>query len=240
MKRIVLFLVTNLAVMLVLSIVLQLLGVDRFLMQNGLNVGTLLVFSLVVGFRGSIISLLISKPMAKWSTGAQVIETPAVARRAVAREHGASASPTRPASACRKSRSTRASPMPSPPARSATRRWWPCPPACSQSMSREEVEAVLGHEIGARRQRRHGDAHADPGRGEHVRGVPLARRRLRRRQGRVQDRARRRASGYYITVIVCQIVFGILASIIVAWFSRQREFRADAGSARPARPRRAR
>ena len=84
---------------------------------------------------------------------------------------------------------------------------------------------------GARRQRRHGDAHADPGRGEHLRRVPRARGRLRRRQGGVPDRARRRARATTITVIVCEIVFGILASIIVAWFSRQREFRADAGAA---------
>ncbi|MDO8553047.1 MAG: zinc metalloprotease HtpX, partial [bacterium] len=68
MKRIVLFLVTNLAVMVVLSVVLSVLGVDRFLTESGINVGALLVFSLVLGFGGSLISLLISKPMAKWST----------------------------------------------------------------------------------------------------------------------------------------------------------------------------
>ena len=73
MKRIVLFLITNLAVMLVLSVVLNLLGANRFLTANGLDIGTLLVFSAVIGFGGSIISLLMSKPMAKWSTGAQVI-----------------------------------------------------------------------------------------------------------------------------------------------------------------------
>ena len=73
MKRIVLFLVTNLAIMLVLSITLRVLGVDRFMSANGLNVGMLLIFSLVVGFGGSFISLLMSKPIAKWSTGAQLI-----------------------------------------------------------------------------------------------------------------------------------------------------------------------
>src|SRR5450830_1754801 len=76
MKRIVLFLLTNLAVMLVMSIVLSLLGVNRFLTANGLNLGMLMAFSLVVGFTGAIFSLLISKPMAKWSTGAQVIDSP--------------------------------------------------------------------------------------------------------------------------------------------------------------------
>src|SRR3990170_4229237 len=74
MQRIVLFLVTNIAVMLVLSIVLSVLGLDRFLEANGINYQALLGFLLVVGFGGSIFSLLISKPMAKWSTGARVID----------------------------------------------------------------------------------------------------------------------------------------------------------------------
>src|SRR5690606_25031006 len=76
MKRIFLFVATNIAVIAVMSIVLSLLGVDRFITQAGLNLPMLLVFSLVVGFTGSIISLLISKRMAKWSTGARVIEAP--------------------------------------------------------------------------------------------------------------------------------------------------------------------
>src|SRR5688500_20387306 len=77
MKRIVLFLATNIAVMLVLSFVLNVLGVDRFLAAEGLNVGMLVAFSAVVGFTGSIVSLLLSTTLAKWSTGAHVIETPA-------------------------------------------------------------------------------------------------------------------------------------------------------------------
>src|SRR5579859_7164504 len=76
MKRIFLYLATNLAVVVLLSVVLNALGVNRFLMANGLNVEMLLVFSLIVGFAGSIFSLLISKQMAKWSTGARVIEQP--------------------------------------------------------------------------------------------------------------------------------------------------------------------
>ncbi|MBL8439860.1 MAG: zinc metalloprotease HtpX, partial [Betaproteobacteria bacterium] len=75
MKRVVLFLLTNLAVMLVLGLVTSLLGVNRFLTANGLNLGMLLVFAGVIGFGGAFISLWMSKPMAKWSTGAQVIET---------------------------------------------------------------------------------------------------------------------------------------------------------------------
>jgi len=74
MKRIVLFLVTNIAVLLVLSVVASLLGVDRFLTEQGLSLGSLLVFSAIIGFGGSIISLLISKMMAKMSTGARVID----------------------------------------------------------------------------------------------------------------------------------------------------------------------
>src|SRR5438477_625326 len=76
MKRIVLFLLTNLAVMVVISIVIRVLGLDRALAQDGIDVGALLAFSAVVGFTGAIISLLMSKPIAKWSTGATVIESP--------------------------------------------------------------------------------------------------------------------------------------------------------------------
>lgn len=76
MKRILLFVMTNIAVIAVLTIVLSLTGVDRFLTAKGLNVGMLLVYSVIVGFTGAIISLLMSKPMAKWSTGATVIEQP--------------------------------------------------------------------------------------------------------------------------------------------------------------------
>ena len=77
MKRIVLFILTNLAVMLVMSITLSVLGVGKVTGPGGLNIGALMVLSLVMGFTGSIISLLMSKMMAKWSTGAHVIETPA-------------------------------------------------------------------------------------------------------------------------------------------------------------------
>ncbi|MFO0115217.1 MAG: protease HtpX, partial [Betaproteobacteria bacterium] len=76
MKRVFLFLLTNMAIMLVLTIVTSALGVNQFMTAKGLNLWMLLAFSAVVGFTGSFISLLISKPMAKWSTGAQVIDTP--------------------------------------------------------------------------------------------------------------------------------------------------------------------
>ena len=90
MKRIVLFVITNLAVMLVLSATLRILGVDRYITAQGLNLQALLVFSVVVGFTGAIISLLISKPMAKWSTGAQCwIRTPAQSARGLAARYRA-------------------------------------------------------------------------------------------------------------------------------------------------------
>jgi heat shock protein HtpX len=107
-----------------------------------------------------------------------------------------------------------------------------------QSMKQEEVEAGARHEIAHVANGDHGHADADPGRGEHVRRVLRADHRLRSSTRRVPHRARQRP-GYFITVIVAQIVLGILASMIVAWFSRLREFRADAGSANTsARPRR--
>ena len=229
MKRVVLFLITNLAIMLVLSVVLSVLGVDRFLTESGINVGALLVFSLVLGFGGSFISLLISKPMAKWSTGAQVIDgsegpeqrwlvdtVRTLADRAgigmpeVAYYEGdANAFAT---GAFKNSALVAVS------------------TGLLQAMSREEVEAVLGHEI----------SHVTNGdmvtltliQGVVNTFVVF----LSRIVGYIVDKAvfkteRGIGPGYYVTVIVCQIVFGILASLIVAWFSRQREFRADAGSA---------
>jgi len=229
MKRIVLFLVTNLAIMLVLSVTLRMLGVDRFMSANGLNVGMLLIFSLVVGFGGSFISLLMSKPIAKWSTGAQLIngsEGPEqrwlvdtvqrLAQRAgigmpeVAFYEG---EPNAFATgAFRDSALVAVS------------------TGLLQSMTREEVKAVLGHEVAH-------IANGDMVTLTLIQGVVntfvvfLA-----RVVGYVVDRVilkneRDVGIGYYVTVFACEIMFSVLASIIVAWFSRQREFRADAGSA---------
>jgi heat shock protein HtpX len=235
MKRIVLFLATNLAVMVVLSIVLRLLGVDRFLTANGLDVGALLVFSLVVGFTGSIISLLLSRTMAKWSTGAHVIETARnndeawllatvdkLAQRAgigepeVAIYEGA---PNAFATGAFRDSSLVA-----------------VSTGLLQEMSRDEVEAVLGHEVSH-------VANGDMVTLALIQGVVntfvvfFA-----RIVGYVVDgmlsgrdaegRHAGTGPGFYVTVLVCEIIFGIGASMIVAWFSRQREFRADAGSAR--------
>lgn len=229
MKRIVLFLVTNLAVMLVLSIVMRLLGVDRYLTEGGLNLGMLLAASLVMGFGGSIISLLMSKPMAKWSTGARVIDgsegpeqrwlvdtvrkladKAGIGMPEVAYYEG---EPNAFATGAFKNSALVA-----------------VSTGLLQSMNREEVEAVLGHEVAH-------IANGDMVTLTLIQGVVntfvvfFA-----RVVGYLVDKAvfkteRGVGPGYHITVIVCEIVFAILASIIVAWFSRQREFRADAGSA---------
>jgi heat shock protein HtpX len=230
MKRIVLFIATNLAVMLVLSIVLRLFGLDRAAYdQTGMNLGGLLVFSAVIGFTGSIISLLMSKSMAKWSTGAQVIEQPRTEPEAwlveTVRRLAAKAGIGMPEVAIFEG-------APNAFATGAFRNsaLVAVSTGLLQTMNKEEVEAVLGHEI----------AHVANGdmvtltliQGVVNTFVVF----FSRIVGSIVDRAvfrseRGNGPGYFITVMVCQVVFGILASMIVAWFSRQREFRADAGSA---------
>jgi heat shock protein HtpX len=232
MKRIILFLATNLAVVLVMSVVLSLLGVNRYLTANGLNLGMLMVYSLVVGFTGAIISLLMSKQMAKWSTGAHVIDAPStstelwlvdtvkrLADRAgigmpeVAIYEG---EPNAFATGAFKDSALVA-----------------VSTGLLESMTREEVEAVLGHEIAH-------VANGDMVTLTLIQGVVntfvvfLA-----RVVGYMIDKTVLRNNddrgpgiGYMVTVFICEIVFGIVASIIVAWFSRYREFRADAGSAK--------
>src|SRR5512142_1282728 len=230
MKRIVLFLATNLAVGLVLSITLSILGVNRYLAGSGLNIGMLAVFSVIVGFAGSFISLLLSKTMALWTTGARTITSPAasadeqwlldtvgrLADRAgvkmpqVAIYEGA---PNAFATgAFRDSALVAVS------------------TGLLESMTRDEVEAVLGHELSH-------VANGDMVTLTLIQGtVNTFVVFLSRVVGYVVDRAvfrteRGLGMGYYVTVIACEILFGIVASIIVAWFSRWREYRADAGSA---------
>ncbi len=230
MKRIVLFIVTNLAVMLVLSIVLKLFGLDRVAYdQTGMNYGGLLAFSAVIGFTGAIISLLMSKSMAKWSTGAQVIEQPRSEPEAwlveTVRRLAAKAGIGMPEVAIFEG-------APNAFATGAFKNsaLVAVSTGLLQTMNKEEVEAVLGHEIAH-------VANGDMVTLTLVQGVVntfvvfFA-----RIVGSIVDKAvfrseRGNGPGYFITVMVCQIVFGIFASMIVAWFSRQREFRADAGSA---------
>jgi len=229
MKRIVLFLATNLAVVLVLSVVLRLLGLDRAVAQSGVGYGQLLAFSFVVGFTGAIISLLMSKPMAKWSTGAHVIETPQSEPEAwlleTVRRLATKAGIGMPEVAIYEGEAnafaTGAFKNSALVAVSS---------GLLQSMNKEEVEAVLGHEIAH-------VANGDMVTLTLIQGVVntfvvfFA-----RVIGSIVDRTvfrteRGQGPGYFITVIVAQIVLGILASMIVAYFSRRREFRADAGSA---------
>jgi heat shock protein HtpX len=231
MKRIVLFLLTNLAVMAVLAIVLKLLGLDRAGGMGGaeLQLGPLLAFSAVVGFTGSIISLLMSKSIAKRSTGAHVIEQPANEHEAwlvdTVRRLAAKAGIGMPEVAIYEG-------APNAFATGAFKNsaLVAVSTGLLQSMNHEEVEAVLGHEV----------AHVANGdmvtltliQGVVNTFVVF----LSRIVGTIVDRAvfrseRGTGPGYFITVMICQVLFGILASIIVAWFSRRREFRADAGSA---------
>ena len=229
MKRILLFVATNVAVMLVLGIAANLLGLNRFITAQGLNMGTLFGFALIMGFGGAIISLLISKPMAKWTTGAKLINESAdpthrwivatvktmadkskIGMPDVAIFEGA---PNAFATGAFKNSAMVA-----------------VSTGLLQTMSRDEVEAVIAHEV----------AHVANGdmitmtliQGVMNTFVVF----LSRVIGYFVDKVVLRNSndgvgiGYYITTIVLDIVLGVLAAIIVAWFSRQREFRADAGA----------
>ena len=230
MKRIMLFILTNLAVMLVLTVVTRLLGVDRFLTANGLNLGSLLLFSAVIGFGGATISLLMSKWMAKMSTGAQVISHASTADEQwlldTVQRLSRSAGIGMPEVAVYEGE-------PNAFATGAFRNeaLVAVSTGLLQSMNRDEIEAVLAHEV----------AHVANGdmvtltliQGVVNTFVVF----LSRVVGYFVDRVilkndRDIGMGYYITSIVCEIVFGIAASAVVAWFSRQREFRADAGAAR--------
>ena len=230
MKRIILFLATNIAVLVVLSIIVHVFGLDQFLTAEGIDYTTLLFFSAVIGFGGAIISLLISKPMAKMSTGARVIdgsegtneywlvstvqklaEKAGIGMPEVAIFEGA---PNAFATGAFKNSALVA-----------------VSSGLMQAMNREEIEAVLGHEV----------THISNGdmvtltliQGVVNTFVVF----LSRIVGYVVDKMIFRTErgvgpGFFIASLVSQIVLGVLASIIVAWFSRRREFRADAGSSR--------
>jgi len=231
MKRIALFVLTNLAIIVVLGVVTSLLGINNYLTAQGLNVGMLLAFAAVVGFTGSIFSLLISKPMAKWSTGAQVIEQPRNALEQwlveTVRRHATKAGIGMPEVAIYEGE-------PNAFATGAFKNsaLVAVSTGLLQSMSKEEVEAVLGHEIGH-------VSNGDMVTLTLIQGVintfVIF---LSRVIGYVIDRLILKNDsdapgiGYWASVIVLDIVLGVLATIIVAWFSRQREFRADAASAR--------
>jgi len=231
MKRIVLFVLTNLAVMVVLGIALRVLGLDRAMAGTGFNATAILAMAAVIGFGGAFISLAISKWSAKMSTGARVIDTPrdlterwlveTVARQAKAAGIGMPEvaiydSPDVNAFATGMSKNNALVAVST---------------GLLNGMTREEAEAVLGHEVSH-------VANGDMVTLTLIQGVVntfvifLA-----RLVGYVVDRMilkneREHGIAYFATTIVAEIVLGVLASVIVMWFSRQREFRADEGGAR--------
>jgi len=233
MKRIVLLVLTNLAVMVVLGIVASVLGVNRYLTANGLNLTALLGFSLIMGFGGAFISLLISKPMAKWSSGVQVITEPRSADeawllqtvRTLSDKAGIGMPEVGVFEGAPNAFATGAFKNSALVAVST---------GLLQGMTREEVEAVLGHEVAH-------IANGDMVTMTLIQGVMntfvvfLS-----RVIGYFVDSALRKNDeersgpgiGYYVTTIVLDIVLGFAAAMVVAWFSRHREFRADAGAAR--------
>jgi heat shock protein HtpX len=234
MKRIVLFLATNLAIVLVLSIAARILGIDQYLTARGGNLSGLLVFAALFGFGGAFISLAISKWMAKRTMGVRVIDRPSDAVEAwlvetVARqakitgigmpEVGIFDSPTPNAFATGMNKNQALVAVST---------------GLLRSMRKEEVEAVLGHEVSH-------VANGDMVTLALIQGVVntfvifLA-----RVIGGIIDKAvfrsEERGPAYFVIVIVTELILGILASIIVMWFSRRREFIADRGGAKLAGP----
>ena len=230
MKRIVLFVMTNLAVMLVLGLAVNLLGLNRFLTESGLDLTSLLGFSLVMGFGGAFISLLLSKPMAKWTTHLQLINDSSDATHAwltaTVRRFADQAGITMPEVGIYEG-------APNAFATGAFKNsaLVAVSTGLLQSMTREEVEAVIGHEITH-------VANGDMVTMTLIQGVMntfvvfLS-----RVIGYLVDRVVLRNQndgpgiGYYVTTVVLDLLLGVAAAIVVAWFSRQREFRADRGSA---------
>ena len=233
MKRILLFLATNLAVVIVLSVAARLLGIDQYLAAQGGNLGGLLVFAALFGFGGALISLAMSKWIAKRSMGVRVIEQPANSSeqwlvntvRAQAEQAGIGMPEV----------GIFDSPQPNAFATGARRdaALVAVSTGLLRSMKPNEVEAVLGHEV----------AHVANGdmvtltliQGVVNTFVIFFSRII----GQMVDKAvfrseNGRGPAYFISVLVSELVLGILASMIVMWFSRQREFRADQGGARAA------
>lgn len=231
MKRVFLFLLTNVAVLVTLSIVAHLLGFNRFLTQQGVDFGALLGFAAVFGFGGAFISLAMSKFTAKHAVSAQVIETPRNATESwlvdTVRRQAQAAGIGMPEVAIF------SSPQPNAFATGASKNnaLVAVSTGLLQNMNQDEVEAVLAHEVSH-------IANGDMVTLTLIQGVlntfVLF---LSRLIGNFIDRVIFKNEdgpgvGYFVSTIVLDILFGVLASIIVMWFSRQREFRADAGGAR--------
>ncbi len=230
MKRVFLFLATNMAIVLVLSITMRLLGVEPYLNESGLNLGALLIFAAVMGFGGSLISLALSKWMAKKSVGAQVITDPrtpeelwlvqTVARQAQAAgikmpEVAIYDAPDVNAFATGMSKNSSLVAVST---------------GLLRNMTRDEAEAVLGHEVSHA-------ANGDMVTLALIQGVVNTFVMFFSRViGHLVDKVvfkteRGTGPAFFVTMIVAELILGVLASMIVMWFSRQREFRADAGGA---------
>ena len=230
MKRILLFVMTNLAVVVVLGIVANVLGLNRFITAQGLNLTSLLGFALIMGFGGAFISLLISKPVAKWSSGVKVIKEPQNADEAWIVE------------TVKKFADKAQIGMPEvgifegAPNAFATGAFKnsalvAVSTGLLQGMTREEIEAVIGHEVAH-------IANGDMVTMTLIQGVMntfvvfIS-----RVVGYFVDKVILKNNndgpgiGYYVTTVVMDIVLGFAAQMVVAWFSRHREFRADAGAA---------
>ena len=230
MKRVILFLLTNLAIQLVLSITARLLGVDRFLVGNGLNMGALLIFAALMGFGGSFISLMLSKWSAKASVGAQVIEHPSTPGEqwlvSTVHRQAQAAGIGMPEVAIYHADEVNAF------ATGASRNnaLVAVSTGLLQAMSKDEAEAVLAHEVSH-------IANGDMVTLTLIQGVVNTFVIFFSRViGYTVDKAvfkteRGTGPAYYITSIIAELLLGVLASIIVMYFSRQREFRADAGAA---------
>jgi heat shock protein HtpX len=230
MKRILLFLATNLAIVFVLSITMRLLGVEPYLNANGLNLGSLLIFAAVMGFGGSLISLAISKWSAKTAMGVHVIETPSNSTEFwlvdTIRKYSQQAGIKMPEVGIYDSPDVNAFAT----GMSKNSSLIAVSTGLLQQMTRQEAEAVLGHEV----------AHAANGdmvtlaliQGVVNTFVMF----LSRVIGSLVDRVifkneNGHGPAFFVTMIVAELVLGILASIIVMHFSRKREFRADIGGA---------
>jgi len=232
MKRVFLYVVTNLAIVVVLGIVLRLLGVDQYFEAHGggLNLPALLAFAAVFGFGGSFISLLISKWTARHMTGARVIEQPRDATEAwlveTVRRQARQAGIGMPEVAIYDAPDVNAFAT----GASRNRSMVAVSTGLLRHMSEDEAEAVLGHEVSH-------IANGDMVTLALIQGVVntfvIF---LSRVIGHLVDRVifkteRGHGPAFWVTAIVAELLLGILASVIVMWFSRRREFRADAGGA---------
>jgi heat shock protein HtpX len=231
MKRIFLFIATNLAIMLVLGVSASLLGVNRYLSASGLNLGALLGFAALMGFGGAFISLWMSKPIAKWSTGARVIQQPSNATEAWL-VNTVAAQAQRAGIAMPEVAVYEGAPNAFATGATKNASLVAVSTGLLQSMTHEEIEGVLAHEVAH-------IANGDMVTLTLIQGVVntfvvfLARvvAYLVDSFLRKDEESSGPGIAFYVTSIVCDLLFGLLASIIVAWFSRQREFRADRGSA---------